>query len=72
MKKKINKLYYFEYKVILYFLFVFRCYCGEIFIEYVVIFYVYNNIDCFVFEGKWVFFYWYILYNLGGFYLIIK
>lgn len=62
-EKKI-KLFYMIYLV-------FRCYCGEIFIEYVVIFNVYNNIDCFVFEGK-CFFYWNILYNLGGFYLIIK
>lgn len=71
-EKKNNKSYYFEYKVILYFLPAFRCHCGEILTEHVGISHTHNNTDCLVPEGKWDFLHWYTLYNLGGFYSTIK
>lgn len=58
------KLFYIIYLV-------FRCHCGEILTEHVVISNAHNNTDCLVPEGK-CFLHWNTLYNLGGFYSTIK
>lgn len=58
------KLFYIIYLV-------FRCHCGEILTEHVVISNAHNNTDCLVPEGK-CFLHWNTLYNLGGFYPTIK
>lgn len=58
------KLFYIIYLV-------FRCHCGEILTEHVVISNAHNNTDCLVPGGK-CFLLWNTLYNLGGFYSTIK
>lgn len=58
------KLFYIIYLV-------FRCHCGEILTEHVVISNAHNNTDCLVPEGK-CFLHWNTLNNLGGFYSTIK
>lgn len=58
------KLFYIIYLV-------FRCHCGEILTEHVVISDAHNNTDCLVPGGK-CFLLWNTLYNLGGFYSTIK